>query len=93
MLFLRFFNLVFQLAALCLYAYTIYLAYTLSGIIAAFLSAIFPVLSNCYWIYDRWSVTGDILNFYTQLNLIVLAMFIVFIACHFVFDRDKNHDT
>ena len=48
------------------------------------LNNIFPVISNLYWIYDRWSVTGDFLNFYTQINLIVLGMFIAFFGLYFI---------
>ena len=36
----------------------------------------FPGLANMYWIYDRWSVTGDFLNFYTQLNLIWVGVYL-----------------
>ena len=60
-----------------LYGYTLYLAYTLSGLMAALISAMFPGAANLYWIYDRWSVTGEFLNFYTNMNILWLAVYLV----------------
>ena len=57
--------------------YTIYLAYIHSGIFAAGFSACFPPISNLYWMYERWLVTGDALNYYTIINL-VLVLFLIF---------------
>ena len=68
--------IILQAGGAALYFYTLYLAYTLSGLMAAFISAMFPGLANMYWIYDRWSVTGDFLNFYTQLNLIWVGVYL-----------------
>ena len=68
---------ILQIGALLLYGYTLYLAYTLSGLVAAVISAMFPGVANLYWIYDRWSVTGDFLNFYTNMNLLWLAVMLV----------------
>lgn len=68
--------IVLQIGGAALYFYTLYLAYTISGLIAAFISAMLPGLANIYWIYDRWSVTGDFLNFYTQLNLVWLGVYV-----------------
>ena len=61
--------MILEITGFALFLYTINLAYNLSGLFAAFLSAVLPVGANFYWIYDRWSVTGDFFNFYTQLNL------------------------
>jgi hypothetical protein len=67
--------IVLQIGGALLYGYTLYLAYTISGLMAAVVSAMFPGVSNLYWIYDRWSVTGDFLNFYTSMNLLWLAVY------------------
>ena len=68
--------IILQVGGAALYFYTLYLAYTLSGMIAAIISAMLPGLANIYWMYDRWSVTGDFLNFYTQLNLLWVGVYI-----------------
>ena len=73
----RFFAIILQVGGVALYGYTLYLAYTLSGIGAVIMSAMFPGISNLYWIYDRWSVTGELLNFYTNLNLLWIAVYII----------------
>lgn len=69
--------IILQFGGVFLYGYTLYLAYTLSGIIAALISAAFPGIANLYWIYDRWSVTGEFFNFYTNMNILWLAVYIV----------------
>ena len=68
--------LILQVGGALLYGYTLYLAYTLSGLVAALISAMFPGVSNLYWIYDRWLVTGEFLNFYTSMNLLWLAVYL-----------------
>ena len=68
-----------NLSALCIWGYTIYLAYTLSGVLAAILSAAFPFLAQIYWIYDRWSVTDEFFNLYTIVCLSWLAPFLLLV--------------
>lgn len=68
--------LIVQFGGLGLYFYTIYLAYQLSGLLAAIVSSAFPGLANVYWIYDRWDVTGIFLNFYTQVNIAYICALI-----------------
>ena len=70
-------TIILQFGGVFLYGYTIYLAYSLSGIFAALISAAFPGISNLYWIYDRWSVTGEFFNFYTNMNILWLVVYIV----------------
>ena len=70
-----FVTLILQVGGALLYGYTLYLAYTLSGLMAAVISAMFPGVANLYWIYDRWSVTGDFFNFYTNMNIIWVAVY------------------
>ena len=72
--------IILQVGGALLYGYTLYLAYTLSGLIAAVVSAMFPGISNLYWIYERWSVTGELLNFYTNMNLLWLAVYAFAVA-------------
>ena len=74
-----------------IYFYTIYLAYILSGLIPAALSAMFPPLSQIYWMYERWSVTGDIYNFYTQICLAYLvAVGILMVGFLFFGEKEKS---
>jgi hypothetical protein len=70
-------TIILQFGGVFLYGYTIYLAYSLSGIFAALISAALPGISNLYWIYDRWSVTGEFFNFYTNMNILWLVVYIV----------------
>jgi hypothetical protein len=58
-----------------LHAYTAYLAYVLSGGIAAIITMATPGFANLYWIYERWSVTGEFLNYYTKLNILALGVY------------------
>jgi hypothetical protein len=69
-------QLLYGLPGLGLYAYTIYLAYVLEGIVAAILSACFPVVSNVYWIYRGYDGTGYFWNDYTIANAAVLILFL-----------------
>lgn len=73
--------IIIQIASVALYLYTIFLAYQLSGLFVAVLTACLPPLSNFYWIYDRWDVTGSFFNFYTQVNLAYVAL----LLCHALF--------
>ncbi len=70
-------SIILQVGGVFLYGYTLYLAYTLSGLVAALVSAAFPGVANLYWIYDRWSVTGDFFNFYTNMNILWVMVYIV----------------
>ena len=79
--------MILEITGFALFLYTINLAYNLSGLFAAFLSAVLPVGANFYWIYDRWSVTGDFFNFYTQLNLFWIA----FCVCGGIFIWFKDY--
>jgi len=56
--------LYFSVAGLLVQLYTIYYAFKVSGIIAAVLSAVLPVLSNIYWMYEISTDSGNIFNNY-----------------------------
>jgi hypothetical protein len=70
-------TIILQFGGVLLYGYTLYLAYSLSGFFAALASAAFPGIANFYWIYDRWSVTGEFFNFYTNMNILWVFVYIV----------------
>ena len=53
-----------NIAGLAVYLYTIYYAFSASGLLAAFLSACLPVLANIYWMYFITMETGNWLNIY-----------------------------
>jgi hypothetical protein len=46
------------LLGLLVHGLAIYIAWDLSGFLAAFLTLIFPVIGEVYWIYQLWSHTG-----------------------------------
>lgn len=87
-------TIILQIGGIFLYGYTLYLAYTLSGLMAAMVSAALPGLSNLYWIYDRWSVTGEFFNFYTNMNILWVTVWIVaaFIAGGGTYLKEKKED-
>jgi hypothetical protein len=53
------------LAGIALHLYTILLAYSISGLPAAALSLVFPILSQLYWIYKTWALSGNLINGYS----------------------------
>ena len=73
----RIIMLYINIAGLLVYLYTIYYAFTISGLIAAILSACLPVVANLYWMYQISTDTGDLFNNYNIACLSVLVGFVV----------------
>ncbi len=71
----RILYLALQISSAGLYLYTIYYAFSVNGLIAALLSAVFPVISNVYWMYAITMDTGDWMNNY---NLACVSVLIIF---------------
>lgn len=69
----RYLLIIFQFGGALLYVYTSWLAFTLSGLLATIISAVLPGIANLYWIFQMWSVTGDLFNFYTVANAVWLG--------------------
>lgn len=69
----RYLVIVFQFGGALLYFYTLWLAFTLSGLLATIISAVLPGIANLYWIFQMWSVTGDVFNVYTIANAVWLG--------------------
>jgi hypothetical protein len=55
---------------------TIYMAYMVSGWLAAGLSALFPIAAQVYWIVDLWRTTG---TFWHVLNLLCAAYAVMWV--------------
>tara|TARA_B100000963_G_scaffold182744_1_gene158867 strand:- start:578 stop:898 length:321 start_codon:yes stop_codon:yes gene_type:complete len=75
--------LVIQLGGLAIHLYTTYLAFQVSGIISAIITFVFPPISELFWIWRFWSLTGEFFNFYTQwicFYLLVLVVGYILIA-------------
>jgi hypothetical protein len=56
-----------------IYALTIYYAY-LGSVWAALASAVLPLLSQLYWIWQIWSTTGEFCNVLTLTCLLWVAL-------------------
>ena len=69
----RYLVIVFQFGGALLNFYTLLLAFTLSGLLATIISAVLPGIANLYWIFQMWSVTGDVFNVYTIANAVWLG--------------------
>ena len=63
-----------------IHLYTIYIAYSVSGVFAALLSLVFPVLSQAYWFFAAWNITGDFINEYSVFLLSYLLLFLITVA-------------
>lgn len=63
-----------------IYFGTIVIAFRVSGILSAILSAAFPIVSQIYWGIKLWSLSGMFFNFYN----IALLIFVGLIIVHFV---------
>ena len=87
-------TIILQIGGVFLYGYTLYLAYTLSGLLAAIVSAGLPGVANLYCIYDRWSVTGEFFNFYTNMNILWVIVWIVaaFLLGGGIYLKEKTDD-
>ena len=66
-----------NIAGLLIYLYTIYYAFTYSGLIAAILSACLPVVANLYWMYEISTDTGDFFNNYNLACVSILVGYVV----------------
>ena len=66
-----------NIAGLLVYLYTIYYAFTISGVIAGILSACLPVVANLYWMYQISIDTGDFINNYNLACVSILVGYVV----------------
>ena len=85
----RILYLLLQISSAWLYLYTIYYAFSVTGLIAALLSAAFPVISNVYWMYAITIDTGDWMNNYNLACVSVLIIFGLFLAFTSI-GKDEN---
>ena len=87
----RILYLLLQIPAAALYLYTIYYAFSDTGLVAALLSACLPVISNVYWMYTITMDTGDWMNNYNLGCVSVLIIYGLFLA--FIFIGKGNTST
>ena len=66
-----------QLGGLALHLFTTFLAYQVSGFFAAFLTFIFPPISELFWIWRFWNISGEFLNFYTHWFIVYIGAVVV----------------
>jgi hypothetical protein len=64
------------LSGISLHLYTIIFAYGVSGFLAAFITLIFPVGAQIYWVIATWSKTGDFVNGFSFYVMVYLAWLI-----------------
>jgi hypothetical protein len=64
----------------CIHVFTVIIAYKISGLFAAIVSAGLPVLAQIYWVYKIWSTSGVFFNLYTIAIIAYLALWVIFIA-------------
>lgn len=74
---LMLFQLALSLIGLCIYVWTIAIAFVRAGIISAILTALLPVASQIYWILRLWRTSGIFLNVFTVTCLIYAGLWVV----------------
>ena len=72
--------IVMAILGLLLHLWTILIAFGYSGIIAALISLVFPVVAELYWAFYSWKAAGTIVNTYCVSLGIYIVMFIVSIS-------------
>ena len=66
-----------------IHLFTVWIAFKASGIIAAVLTLIFPLLGTLFWIFRLWDITGVFWHFLTLAAvayLFVIAVMMGFLA-------------
>lgn len=56
-----------------IHLWTAYLALVHGGILSLFISFILPILSEIFWFFVMWSITGTVLNTYSMIVLVYLS--------------------
>jgi hypothetical protein len=69
--------IVVAILGLLLHLWTILIAFGYSGIIAALISLVFPVIAELYWAFYSWKAAGTIVNTYCVSLGVYAIMFIV----------------
>ena len=80
-------------AAIALHVYTMLVAFKFSGFIAAAITFIFPYISQVYWVWKTWEITGNFINpfsFYVFVYLGWFAVGLLFIFIGSALHCDKD---
>src|SRR6266849_496478 len=64
------------LLSLCIYLFTLYLAY-LTSFPALLAALFFPFIAQLYWIWVLWNATGTLLNLFTLLCFAWVALAVI----------------
>ena len=57
--------------------YTTFIAFEMAGFIAAFITFGFPLVSELYWLWHIWRESGQFLNHYTSLALLLVVFVLI----------------
>lgn len=76
--------LVCGIGLIYIHGWTVVIAYNETGLIGAFLTLSFIVVSDLYWLWDQWYVNPDYVNFYiywflASLSITVLGFLVYYI--------------
>lgn len=63
---------------------TIYIAFKISGILAAVFTGGLPVISQIYWAIKLWTLSGIFFNPFTAVLIIYIGIFILYLGCLFL---------
>jgi hypothetical protein len=61
------------LSLVAFHLYTTYTAYTLAGLVIAFVTLVTPPLSDIFWLIRIWNLTGDFFNLFSFRLLAVIG--------------------
>lgn len=64
------------LAGIAIHLYTVLMAFSVKGFIAALFTLCLPVLAEVYWTFVSWQASGAFINMY---SVIILAYVIIFL--------------
>lgn len=73
-----------------IYIGTVVIAFRVSGILSAILSAAFPVVSQIYWGIKLWSLSGIFFNFYNISLLIFVGLLVVHFSSLFLIGKAEE---
>ncbi len=80
-------HLILGALGLIIHAWTVIIAYSVKGFLAAVITLAFPVLSEIYWGYNIWNTSGVFLNLYTIALLTYVGLWILMWVLMFVFGK------
>lgn len=85
-----FLSIILGIGGALLHIWTIYIAYSISGILAAIVSFFLVGLSELYWVYKAWSVSGFDSPFIQWFIVYIVLIIVRFVIAIFAAATSKE---